>query len=70
MAVVEREFWHASGLTGLYLKIYDMGNNFDYNIYVKVFKSSFLTNLFKDISIVYIFYKSSQTGNTEKTTVK
>jgi len=31
----------------------------------KIFKSNFLTNLFEDINIARIFYKLSQTCDTE-----
>ena len=35
------------------------------SIFGKIFKSSFLTNLFEDINIVHIIYKSSQICGTK-----
>ena len=35
------------------------------SIFGKIFESSFLTNLFEDINITRIFYKSSQSYGTK-----
>jgi hypothetical protein len=39
-------------------------NSKSLSIIGKIFESSFLINLFRDINIAYIFYKSSQTCDT------